>query len=112
MEAVLSEPHAPSRADEKPEYAVRERGDLSLSAQAVVFAGAKRLDLQDLELTEPADNDIVVDVEWSGVSTGTERLLWSGEMPPFPGMAYPLVPGYESVGRVIWSKQDPDLVGR
>ncbi|WP_457831962.1 alcohol dehydrogenase catalytic domain-containing protein, partial [Staphylococcus aureus] len=22
-------------------------------------------------------------------------------MPPFPGMGYPLVPGYESVGRVV-----------
>ena len=42
----------------------------------------------------------MVDVEWSGISTGTERLLWSGRMPPFPGMGYPLVPGYESVGRV------------
>ena len=28
-------------------------------------------------------------------------LLWQGRMPPFPGMGYPLVPGYESVGRVI-----------
>ncbi|NDA43097.1 MAG: chlorophyll synthesis pathway protein BchC, partial [Gammaproteobacteria bacterium] len=28
-------------------------------------------------------------------------LLWSGKMPAFPGMGYPLVPGYESVGRVI-----------
>ena len=43
---------------------------------------------------------MVVDVEWSGISTGTERLLWTGEMPPFPGMGYPLVPGYESVGRI------------
>jgi len=40
-------------------------------------------------------------VEWSGISTGTERLLWSGRMPPFPGLGYPLVPGYESVGRVV-----------
>jgi 3-hydroxyethyl bacteriochlorophyllide a dehydrogenase len=43
---------------------------------------------------------VVVDVEWSGISTGTERLLWSGRMPSFPGMGYPLVPGYETVGRV------------
>nr|MCU0702340.1 chlorophyll synthesis pathway protein BchC [Myxococcaceae bacterium] len=40
-------------------------------------------------------------IEWSGISTGTERLLWTGQMPQFPGLAYPLVPGYESVGRVI-----------
>lgn len=42
----------------------------------------------------------MVEIEWSGISTGTERLLWSGRMPPFPGMGYPLVPGYESVGRI------------
>lgn len=43
---------------------------------------------------------MVVDICWSGISTGTERLLWTGRMPEFPGMGYPLVPGYESVGRV------------
>jgi 3-hydroxyethyl bacteriochlorophyllide a dehydrogenase len=40
-------------------------------------------------------------VEYSGISTGTERLLWQGTMPAFPGMGYPLVPGYETVGRVL-----------
>ena len=28
-------------------------------------------------------------------------MLYSGRMPIFPGMGYPLVPGYESVGRVV-----------
>jgi len=27
-----------------------------------------------------------VAIHWSGVSSGTEKLLWTGEMPPFPGM--------------------------
>ena len=45
-------------------------------------------------------DDVVVDIEWSGISTGTERLLYTGQMPSFPGMGYPLVPGYESVGRI------------
>lgn len=43
----------------------------------------------------------MVEIEWSGISTGTERLLWTGRMPAFPGLGYPLVPGYESVGRVV-----------
>jgi 3-hydroxyethyl bacteriochlorophyllide a dehydrogenase len=67
---------------------------------AVVLEAPERLMLSRLDLTPPGDEDVVVDVEWSGISTGTERLLWSGRMPPFPGMGYPLVPGYESVGRV------------
>jgi len=67
---------------------------------AVVLEQPERLVLSRLDLTPPGDEDVVVDIEWSGISTGTERLLWSGRMPPFPGMGYPLVPGYESVGRV------------
>ena len=43
----------------------------------------------------------MVDVTHSGISTGTEKLFWSGQMPPFPGMGYPLVPGYEAAGEVV-----------
>jgi 3-hydroxyethyl bacteriochlorophyllide a dehydrogenase len=68
---------------------------------AVILKAPEDLVLSRLSLTPPGDEDIVVAVEWSGISTGTERLLWSGRMPHFPGMGYPLVPGYESVGRVI-----------
>lgn len=67
---------------------------------AVVLEAPERLMLSRLDLAEPGDADVVVDIEWSGISTGTERLLWAGRMPPFPGMGYPLVPGYESVGRI------------
>jgi 3-hydroxyethyl bacteriochlorophyllide a dehydrogenase len=56
--------------------------------------------LSPVELAAPGEDDLVVDVEWSGISTGTEKLLWSGRMPPFPGMGYPLIPGYECVGRI------------
>ncbi len=67
---------------------------------AVLLEEPQRIALRRLTLAQPGDADVVVDVEWSGISTGTERLLWSGRMPDFPGMGYPLVPGYESVGRV------------
>jgi 3-hydroxyethyl bacteriochlorophyllide a dehydrogenase len=68
---------------------------------AVVLKRPEHIELNRLALTAPTADDVVVDVDWSGVSTGTERLLWSGRMPSFPGMGYPLVPGYESVGRVV-----------
>ncbi len=71
-----------------------------LNTTAVVLQEPEQLMLSTLELTPPGEQDIVVDIAWSGISTGTERLLWSGRMPPFPGMGYPLVPGYESVGRI------------
>ena len=71
-----------------------------MNTLAVVLEAPERLKLSRLDLTPPGEDDVVVEVEWSGISTGTERLLWSGRMPPFPGIGYPLVPGYESVGRV------------
>jgi bacteriochlorophyllide a dehydrogenase len=71
-----------------------------MNTTAVVLESPEHLVLSELCLAEPSEDDVIVDVEWSGISTGTERLLWSGRMPAFPGMGYPLVPGYESVGRV------------
>lgn len=71
-----------------------------MDALAVVLQKPEHLALDTLPLASAGDEDVVVDIDWSGISTGTERLLWSGRMPPFPGLGYPLVPGYESVGRV------------
>ncbi len=68
---------------------------------AVVMEKPEQLALRCLDLVDATADDIVVDVAWSGISTGTERLLWSGRMPAFPGLGYPLVPGYESVGTVV-----------
>lgn len=71
-----------------------------MNSLAVVLEQPERIALKELELTPPGVGEVTVDIDWSGISTGTERLLWTGKMPPFPGMGYPLVPGYESVGRV------------
>lgn len=68
---------------------------------AIVLEAPEQLGLSRLDLLPPGQDDVVVDVEFSGISTGTERLLFTGRMPPFPGMGYPLVPGYESVGRIV-----------
>ena len=76
---------------------------------AVVLEAPERLTLRRLDVTPPKASDVVVEVRHSGVSTGTERLLWSGRMPPFPGMGYPLVPGYEAVGEVVEAGPDADL---
>ena len=70
---------------------------------AVVFEQPGEMAIRPVQLPEPHSTDCVVEVHWTGISTGTERLLWDGRMPPFPGLAYPLVPGYESVGRVVSS---------
>ncbi len=80
-----------------------------MKSQAVVFNQPRQLSVQSLDLAELAEGQIQVEVEYSGISTGTERLLWDGSMPAFPGMGYPLVPGYESVGRVVKTSDSSTL---
>jgi 3-hydroxyethyl bacteriochlorophyllide a dehydrogenase len=71
-----------------------------MKAQAIVFEAPKSIAVRTLELAPMGARDVEVTVSFSGISTGTERLLWDGTMPPFPGLSYPLVPGYETVGTV------------
>ncbi|MFP4601418.1 MAG: chlorophyll synthesis pathway protein BchC [Halochromatium sp.] len=77
-----------------------------LSTLAVVLDQPQQLAVKRVALTPPGEADCVVEIDYSGISTGTERLLWTGRMPVFPGMGYPLVPGYESVGRVTQAGVD------
>ena len=72
-----------------------------MQATAVILSGPRDLGLGCLGLVDPTADDLVVDIAYSGISTGTEKLFWSGTMPPFPGMGYPLVPGYEAAGEVV-----------
>lgn len=72
-----------------------------LHTTAVILEGPKALGLGQVDLCAPSADELVIDVAHSGISTGTEKLFWSGQMPPFPGMGYPLVPGYEAAGEVV-----------
>jgi 3-hydroxyethyl bacteriochlorophyllide a dehydrogenase len=75
---------------------------------AVVVEAPGRVALRRLDMAPPEADDLVVAVDFSGISMGTEKLMFNGSMPAFPGMGYPLVPGYEAVGRVV----DAGLLGR
>lgn len=72
-----------------------------MQTTAVILQGPRDLGLATLTVTPPKADELVVQVTHSGISTGTEKLFWSGNMPPFPGMGYPLVPGYEAAGEVV-----------
>ncbi|TDL81508.1 chlorophyll synthesis pathway protein BchC [Palleronia sediminis] len=72
-----------------------------LTSTAVLLNGSRDLTVAPVALKDPVDGDVIVEISASGISTGTEKLFWDGRMPPFPGMGYPLVPGYESVGEVV-----------
>lgn len=72
-----------------------------METAAVVFERPGQLGIKRLTLSAPDRSDVVVETLWSGISTGTEKMLFDGSMPSFPGMGYPLVPGYESVARIV-----------
>lgn len=68
---------------------------------AVVVEAPGEVTLRRLSVSPPEAHDVIVAVDFSGISMGTEKLLYNGTMPVFPGLGYPLVPGYEAVGRVV-----------
>jgi 3-hydroxyethyl bacteriochlorophyllide a dehydrogenase len=72
-----------------------------MDSLAVVVEEPERVALRRLALAAPDADDVVVRIDWSGISMGTEKLMYNGMMPMFPGMGYPLVPGYEAVGTVV-----------
>jgi bacteriochlorophyllide a dehydrogenase len=80
-----------------------------VDTQAVILSGPQSLTLGAVGLKAPVAGDVVVQIRHSGISTGTEKLFWLGTMPPFPGMGYPLVPGYESFGEVVEACGESDL---
>jgi 3-hydroxyethyl bacteriochlorophyllide a dehydrogenase len=82
-----------------------------MNSMAVVLEKPEHIQVERVTLAEPGEADVVVDVDFSGISTGTEKLLYTGRMPTFPGMGYPLVPGYESVGRVVHAGPKSGFVG-
>jgi 3-hydroxyethyl bacteriochlorophyllide a dehydrogenase len=88
---------------------LRQHREIELQTTAVILQEPKKIGLDVLGVAAPTANDIVVKVSHSGISTGTEKLFWTGEMPPFPGMGYPLVPGYEAAGEVVEAGSDTNF---
>ena len=77
--------------------------------KAVVMSEPGNLSVRPVELKNLSKDDVVIEINYSGISTGTEKLFWNGKMPQFPGMGYPLVPGYESTGEVVQAPDDSNL---
>jgi 3-hydroxyethyl bacteriochlorophyllide a dehydrogenase len=77
-----------------------------MNGRAVIFDAPGKLDLRSVALKPLSTGEVCAEIHYSGISTGTEKLLWTGRMPSFPGMGYPLVPGYESVGRIVDAAPD------
>lgn len=74
-----------------------------MRTRAIVLEQPQRLRLAELALNAPGGADVVVQITHSGISSGHEKLLWQGRLSAFAGMNYPLVPGDESIGEVVWA---------
>ncbi len=84
-----------------------------MKTQAIVIPEPHRVELREVELTTPGPGDVVVRTVYTSISAGTERMLLAGRM-PHPMLSFPVVPGYETVGRVVACGPDapPELEGR
>jgi 2-desacetyl-2-hydroxyethyl bacteriochlorophyllide A dehydrogenase len=67
-----------------------------MKGQAVVFSGINKVNFRDVEIPDPQDDEILVNVEHSWISIGTEKSLLFGERT----LKFPFVPGYQKVGIV------------
>lgn len=75
---------------------------------ALVITAPEQIELQQVALTELGPEDVVVQTVYTSISAGTERMLLAGRM-PHPMLKLPVVPGYETVGRVVTVGRDvPD----
>lgn len=80
-----------------------------MKAKAVVFSDRNQVEVRDVRVPEPTVNDVVIDVECSWISIGTESSYLrgeriSGEQMCQPGdpNPFPHVPGYQKVGTIRW----------
>jgi 3-hydroxyethyl bacteriochlorophyllide a dehydrogenase len=74
-----------------------------VKSRAVVFPEARRAEIREVEIPEPGEEQVLVEIEASAVSPGTERWCLSDRMvvPGQPRLAFPHVPGYQAAGTVV-----------
>ena len=73
---------------------------MNLSATAVVFEGPRKVALREIELPEPAEDDVIIENVYTGISVGTEGWILRGER--LVDTAFPCVPGYQQSGVVSY----------
>ncbi len=92
-----------------------------MNRQALFFLGPREVKVGDEEIPEVGSSDVLVETIVSGISTGSELMVYTGQVPEgmpvdsnIPALAgrgftYPLKYGYSAVGRV--SRLGPDIDG-
>jgi bacteriochlorophyllide a dehydrogenase len=107
--------HDPTRANSgapSPAPPARKTA-MTIASKAVVFPNRNQIELRDVQVKEPKGGDVLIRTAYTSISAGTERMLLSGQM-PHPALSFPVVPGYETVGKVVevGKKAPQELLGR
>ncbi|MBQ6471880.1 MAG: zinc-binding dehydrogenase [Victivallales bacterium] len=76
------------------------------SCKAIVIERPRQVSVREIHLTEPRGDAIIARTEFSAISAGTDMKTYLG-LQPAETVYYPLVPGYENVGRVL-EVRDPE----
>ena len=79
-----------------------------MKSQAVVFTARNQVEYREIESPEPGAEDVVMELHHSWISNGTEGSFLrgeriSGDVAWLPGdpEPFPMVAGYQKVGRVL-----------
>lgn len=78
-----------------------------MKTQAVVISEPGKVGLAEVALRPFTAQDVIVQTAYTSISAGTERMLLAGQM-PHPMLKLPVIPGYETVGRVVELGADVD----
>ena len=87
-----------------------------VSARALFHTAPRRVEIRELPTPRPAAGEVLVRTLCSGISGGTERLVYRGEVPAELALddtidalggsfSYPFAYGYACVGEVVESGQ-------
>jgi 2-desacetyl-2-hydroxyethyl bacteriochlorophyllide A dehydrogenase len=77
-----------------------------MRVRQAVIKGPYQAEVREVDLPEPAPNQILVETEVSAVSAGTELAIWTGthqwlKDPSLPDWKFPFRAGYSAAGRIV-----------
>jgi bacteriochlorophyllide a dehydrogenase len=70
-----------------------------MKTPALLMTAVNVIELGEVDVPAPGAGEVLVKVEYSGISTGTELRCLRGQQAGMP--EFPFVPGYNAIGRVV-----------
>jgi 2-desacetyl-2-hydroxyethyl bacteriochlorophyllide A dehydrogenase len=82
---------------------------MTSKASSLYFTAPKKIEIREMELPFPKENEVLVESICTAISAGTEMLVYRGEFPRIKdqhdglssGLNYPLAYGYACVGQIV-----------